>query len=153
VCKVGAVAFIDNPTYKLRVHAGQISAIAKADGGLNAIKLQRDLLRVARRHAPVIGAARGLASHDIGTLLGRLCSAAAQPLLAYDGDNLRRRRLFPRKARKYLAYALAHGYPLRALYVVSFLPKLARRLYFAFDSRFHHLRSMLRRSRSKQHAR
>jgi glycosyltransferase involved in cell wall biosynthesis len=131
LCRLGKIGFIDNPTYKLRVHPGQISAIKKADGGLNAVKLQRDLLRVARKHA--LGSLQK--APDVGAVVGRLSRAAAQPLLAYDGPDPLRRRLYPRKARRYLAFSEKHGYSQRSLYLVSFLPALLRRLYFAFDRR------------------
>jgi glycosyltransferase involved in cell wall biosynthesis len=136
ICKVGKVAFIDNPTYWLRYHPGQVSLIKRSDGRLNAVKLQRDLLRVVRRHALRDSSYYDQHRSAVSRLIGRLCRAAAIPLLAYDGDVTRRRRAFPRWARHYLAFAVAHGYPLRTLYVISFLPSLMRRIYFSIEQRF-----------------
>ena len=50
VCRYAKVAFVDVPTYKLRYHSGQISTTQKPHGGKVAIKIQRDLLRVAKHH-------------------------------------------------------------------------------------------------------
>jgi glycosyltransferase involved in cell wall biosynthesis len=135
ICKLGKVAFIDNPTYWLRYHPGQVSLVKRSDGRLNAVKLQRDLLRVARRHALWNSTYFDQHRTAVSRLIGRLCRAAAIPLLAYDGDVSRRQRSFPRWARRYLAFAVAHGYPLRTLYAISFLPSLIRRIYFSIEQR------------------
>jgi glycosyltransferase involved in cell wall biosynthesis len=135
ICKLGKVGFIDNPTYWLRYHPGQVSLIKRSDGRLNAVKLQRDLLRVARRHALRNSTYFDQHRAAVSRLIGRLCRAAAVPLLAYDGDVARRRRAFPRWARRYLSFAVAHGYSLRTLYVLSFLPSLMRRIYFSIEQR------------------
>lgn len=130
ICKAGTVAFIDNPTYKLRYHPGQVSTTRKPDGSLTAGKLQQGLLRVARNHA--FGDpdyyARNRARVD--QLIARLCRAAAVPMIAYGGASRHGRKYFPRRARRYLDRSRRHGYPAVDLYVVSYLPTLAKRLYF-----------------------
>lgn len=134
LCKTGKVAFIDNPTYKLRYHPGQVSAIAGEEGGLNFAKLQRGLLRVARVHA--LGDADYYRANRerVDVLIARLCRAAAVPLVAYGGASRHRRKYFPRRARQYLRYGARHGAPALVLRGVTYLPTIAKRVYFRLQA-------------------
>ncbi len=139
ICKAGKVAFLDNPTYKLRYHPGQVSSRAGAGGGLNAVKLQRGLLRVARVHG-----LRDRRYYDanrarVDALIARLCRAAAVPLIAYGGAGRHARKYFPRRARRYLAWSARHGQPMRLLRLVSYLPELPKRAYFRLQNLWHQL--------------
>lgn len=130
ICKAGPVAFLDNPTYRLRYHPGQVSATARGEGGLNAVKLQRGLLRVARVHGLEDRAYYARNRERVDALIARLCRAAAVPLIAYGGPGRHRRKYFPRRARRYLRWGARHGHPYTMLRLVSYLPTLAKRVYF-----------------------
>lgn len=134
ICKAGKVAFIDNPTYKLRYHPGQVSGSAGASGALNAVKLQRGLLRVARVHGLRDRAYYAANRERVDALIARLCGAAAVPLIAYGGPERHSRKYFPRRARRYLQWSARHGQPMRVLRVVSYLPELLKRGYFRLQS-------------------
>jgi glycosyltransferase involved in cell wall biosynthesis len=130
LCKAGTVAFIDNPTYKLRYHPGQVSLVGGAERDLNAAKLQRGLLRVARVHALGDAAYYRANRARVDALIARLCRAAAVPLMAYGGASRHRRKYFPRRARRYLRYGARHGAPARLLRVVTYLPTVAKQVFF-----------------------
>jgi hypothetical protein len=131
ICRVGKVAFIDNPTYRLRYHPGQVSTTRGPSGGLTSVDLQRGLLRVARVHACE---RRYYKRHrtKVDQLVTRLCRAAAVPMIAYGGTSHHLRRYLPRRARPYLALSARHGDRALDLYVLSYLPPLAKRVYFHF---------------------
>jgi glycosyltransferase involved in cell wall biosynthesis len=143
IARAGPVGFIDNPTYKLRYHPEQVSSTTRRDGELTFVKLQRDLLRVARFHLASDRAfyERNRARAD--ALIGRLCRAAAVPLLAYGGTSKRRRRSFARRARSYLRFAAVRGQRYRALWLISFLPVPLKRVYFAAAERWQRFGSVL----------
>jgi hypothetical protein len=129
ICRVGKVAFIDNPTYRLRYHPGQVSTTKGPDGGLVAIGLQRGLLRVARVHAcetSYYQRHRGRVDRHVAGL----CRAAAVPMLSYGGQSRHLRRYLPRRARAYLALSARHGDRALDLYLLSYLPALFKRVYF-----------------------
>lgn len=130
ICRQGKVAFIDNPTYKLRYHPGQVSSRVGPAGEENAAKLQRGLLRVARAHGLRDQAYYRAHRASVDGLVSRLLRAAAIPLIAYGGPSPHRRRYFPRRARVYLARCAQHGHPQRMLVLVSYLPSLLKRIYF-----------------------
>ena len=134
ICKAGKVTFIDNPTYKLRYHVGQVSTTAGADGGLNAVKLQRGLLRVARVHGWRDRAYYAANRGRVDMLIARLCRAAAVPLIAYGGSGGHRRKYFPRRARRYLDWSARHGHKFTMLRLISYLPTLAKRVYFRLQA-------------------
>ena len=92
-----------------------MSSRAGADGGLNAVKLQRGLLRVARVHGLRDAAYYAANRERVDALIARLCRAAAVPLIAYGGAGRHARKYFPRRARRYLALERAHGHPMRLL--------------------------------------
>ncbi len=133
ICKLGKVAFLDNPTYKLRYHPGQVSSRAGAGGELNSVRLQRGLLRVARVHG--LRDTNYYAAHRqrVDELIARLCRAAAVPLIAYGGKGRHARKYFPRRARRYLAWCERHGHPMRLLRLVSYLPELPKRAFFRLE--------------------
>jgi glycosyltransferase involved in cell wall biosynthesis len=130
ISAAGKVAFLDNPTYKLRYHAGQVSAIHGPEGAANAARLQRGLLRVARTHA--LGDAVYYTSNKSKAdgLLIRLYRAAAIPLLSYGGASAHKKVYFPRRARVYLWRSLRLGGAVRILMVMSYMPETIRRIYF-----------------------
>jgi glycosyltransferase involved in cell wall biosynthesis len=129
ICRAGPVAFIDNPTYRLRYHPGQVSTTRKPDGGLTAIQLQRGLLHVARVHACE---PRYYEQHrdKVDRLVAGRSRAAAVAMLAYGGESRHLRRSFPRRARPYLALGARHGDRALDLYVLSYLPTFIKRIYF-----------------------
>jgi glycosyltransferase involved in cell wall biosynthesis len=129
ISRVGTVAFLDNPTYKLRYHPEQVSTTQGREGQLTAVTLQRGLLRVARTHA----CAKGYYDRtraQVDQLITRLARAAAVPMIAYGGRSRHLRRYLPRRARRYLALAARHGDRALDLQVVSGLPLFAKRIYF-----------------------
>lgn len=130
VCRTGTVAFLDVPTYKLRYHPGQVSAIAGTRRDLNAAKLQRGLLRVARRHALGDAAYYRANRARVDAHIARLCRAAAVPLMAYGGTDRHRRKYFPRRARQYLRFGARHGAPAHLLRLVTYLPTAGKRVFF-----------------------
>jgi glycosyltransferase involved in cell wall biosynthesis len=130
ICREGLVTFIDNPTYKLRYHPGQVSSRKGPGGDENAVKLQRDLLRVARKHALKDVAYYRQNRSAADRLMANRHRAAAVPMIAYGGGNAHRRKYFPRRARRYLAQCAKNGHPATALYLVSFMPRILKRLYF-----------------------
>jgi len=134
ICKAGPVTFLDVPTYKLRYHPGQVSGTAGAEGGLNAVKLQRGLLRVARRHGLHDPAYYASNRERVDALIARLCRAAAVPLIAYGGPGRHRQKYFPRRARCYLRWCARHGHPHTMLKLVSYWPTLAKRIYFRLQA-------------------
>jgi glycosyltransferase involved in cell wall biosynthesis len=129
LCRAGTVAFIDNPTYRLRYHPGQVSTTRGPNGGRTSIELQRGLLRVARVYAceQAYYQAHRL---EADRLVSRLCRAAAVPMLAYGGGSRHLRRYLPRRARPYLALSARHGDRSLDLYALSYLPTLVKRVYF-----------------------
>jgi hypothetical protein len=131
LCRAGTVAFIDNPTYKLRYHPGQVSTTRGPQGGKVSIALQRSLLRVARLHALE---PRYYEAHraKVDQLVTRLCRAAAVPMLSYGGDSQHLRRVLPRRARPYLALGARHGDRPVGLYALSYMPSMVKRVYFRF---------------------
>jgi GT2 family glycosyltransferase len=134
ICGAGPVGFIDNPTYKLRYHADQVSARTGTEGDFNAVKLQAGLLRVARvhalRNASYYAANRG----RVNQLIARLCRAVAVCMISYGGPSAHRRRYLPRRARRYLRFAGQLGHSARSLYLASFLPTTLKRVYFRLSS-------------------
>ena len=129
LCRAGTVAFIDNPTYRLRYHLDQISTTRGPHGGKTSIALQRSLLRVTRAHACEPGYYPAHRA-QVDRLITRLCRAAAVPMLAYGGPSGHLRRSLPRRARPYLALSARHGDRALALYVLSYLPTVVKRVYF-----------------------
>ena len=129
ICRAGTVGFLDNPTYRLRYHPGQVSTTRGADGGLTYVALQRGLLRVARVHACEKGYYERQRA-NVDRLVARLSRAAAVPMIAYGGSSGHLRRYLPRRARAYLALSARHGDPALDLYVVSYLPAFGKRVYF-----------------------
>jgi hypothetical protein len=67
-------------------------------------------------------------------LIARLCRAAATPLIAYGGNGRHRRKYFPRRARRYLDWSARHGHKFTTLRLVSYLPTLAKRVYFRLQA-------------------
>ena len=134
ICSHARVAFLDVPTYKLRYHAQQISTTRKPRGGKVAIRIQRDLLRVARHH--LLRDAQFYSRHRerIDRHLARLCRAAAVPLLSYAGGTAHEDSHYPRRARRYLAKCRDYGQGEPLLYAMSFSPHLVRRLAFKLMS-------------------
>ena len=105
------------------------------EGGRKSVELQRGLLRVARVHACE---RRYYKRHraKVDQLVTRLCRAAAIPMIAYGGRSQHLRRHLPRRARPYLALSARHGDCALDLLVVSYLPSLAKRVYFRLVERW-----------------
>lgn len=130
LCRAAPTAFLDVPTYKLRYHPGQISTTNKPQGGKVAIRIQRDLLRVARHHLLRQSDHNVRDRAKIDRHLAGLCRAAAVPLLAYDGGTPHQDRWYPVRARRYLARSRTHGASEPFLFALTYMPHLVRRVAF-----------------------
>ena len=134
LCKEAKVAFMDVPTYKLRYHLDQISTTQGPQGGKVAVKIQRDLLRVARCHMR-----RDLNFYfrnegRVHRQLAKLCRATAIPLLSYDAGTPHERKYYPIRARRYLKKSREYGQPELLLYALTFSPSIVRRVAFKLMS-------------------
>ena len=134
VCRHAKVAFIDVPTYKLRYHPGQISTTQAPHGGKVAIRIQRDLLRVARHHLRQDPGFHARNRERIDRQLARLCRAAAIPMLSYDRGTAHESAHYPLRARRYLARCREYGRSEPVLFALTYLPALARRVAFKLMS-------------------
>lgn len=134
VCREARVAFVDIPTYKLRYHPDQISTTRKPHGGKVAIKIQRDLLRVARYHLQFDGDFYSRNREKVDRQLARLCRAVAVPLLSYDAGTAHEGKYYPLRARRYLAKCRAYGQNEALLYAMTFAPSFVRRVMFKLMS-------------------
>jgi hypothetical protein len=130
LCRAAPAAFLDVPTYKLRYHSGQISTTNKPQGGRVAIRIQRDLLRVARHHLLRQADYRSRDRAKVDRHLAGLCRAAAVPLLAFDRGTPHQDRCYPVRARRYLALSRAHGASEPVLFALTYMPHLVRRVAF-----------------------
>jgi glycosyltransferase involved in cell wall biosynthesis len=130
LCRGAPTAFIDVPTYKLRYHVGQISTTRRPQGGKVAIRIQRDLLRVARHH--LLGDPAYYLSNRrrVDSQIARLCRAAAVPLMSYDAGTDHENRWYPVRARRYLERCALHGKREALLYALTYAPHLVRRIAF-----------------------
>jgi GT2 family glycosyltransferase len=134
VCRHASVAFIDIPTYKLRYHPGQISTTRTLHGGKVAIKIQRDLLRVARHHLQRDPNFYLQNRDRIQRHLARLCRAVAIPMLSYDKGTAHESTHYPVRARRYLSRCREYGHGEPILYALSFSPRFVRRASFKLMS-------------------
>jgi glycosyltransferase involved in cell wall biosynthesis len=130
LCRDAPAAFIDVPTYKLRYHAGQISTTRRPTGGKIAIRIQRDLLRVARHHLLQDRDYYASNRPRVDSQIARLCRAAAVPLMSYDVGTDHEDRWYPVRARRYLERSRAHGDRQTLLYALTYAPHIVRRIAF-----------------------
>lgn len=130
LCRAAPAAFIDVPTYKLRYHGDQISTTRKPQGGRVAIRIQRDLLRVARHHLRRDPEFHARNRQRAERQLARLCRAAAVPLMTYDGGSAHEDRWYPARARRYLTQSRRYGRPEPLLMALTYMPHLPRRIAF-----------------------
>jgi len=130
LCRENPVAFIDVPTYKLRYHAGQVSTTRRPTGRKIAIRIQRDLLRVARHHLLRDRDYYANNRHRVDSQIARLCRAAAVPLMAYDAGSDHESRWYPVRARRYLERSALHGERQTLLYALTYAPHIVRRIAF-----------------------
>jgi len=130
LCREAPTAFIDVPTYKLRYHTGQISTTRRPQGGKVAIRIQRDLLRVARHHLLQDRAYHRRNRRRVDSQIARLCRAAAVPLMSYDAGTDHENRWYPVRARRYLERSALHGERQALLYALTYAPHFVRRIAF-----------------------
>ena len=130
LCRDAPTAFIDVPTYKLRYHAGQVSTTRRPAGGRIAIRIQRDLLRVARHHLLQDPDYYANNRRRVDSQIARLCRAAAVPLMSYDAGTDHEDRWYPVRARRYLETSRAHGERQALLYALTYAPHIVRRIAF-----------------------
>lgn len=130
LCRNARVAFIDVPTYKLRYHPDQISTTRNSQGGKVAIRIQRDLLKVAEHH--FFGDPEFCSRHEdrVRMQLAKLCRAAAIPLMAYDSGTIYESQRCSLRARCYLARCREYGRNEALLYALTFFPHIIRRIAF-----------------------
>jgi glycosyltransferase involved in cell wall biosynthesis len=134
LCRNTRVAFVDVPAYKLRYHPDQISTTRTAQGGQVAIRIQRDLLRVAEHH---LREDPDFYLRNEGRVRGRLaklCRAAAIPLIACDSGSVHGSRRCSLRARHYLAKCREYGSGEALLYALTFSPHIVRRVAFKLMS-------------------
>jgi GT2 family glycosyltransferase len=143
LCGRAKVAFVDIPTYKLRYHSGQVSTTQNSQGGKVAIRIQRDLLRVARHHLRRDPDFYSRHKERVHRQLARLCRAAAIPLLSYEGGTSPEGKAYPRHARRYLAKCREYGHGESILYLLTFSPRIVRRIAFKIMSIFGTLNSRM----------
>ena len=130
LCRSTKVAFMDVPTYKLRYHSDQISTTRRPQGEKVAIRIQRDLLRVARHHLRADSDFYSRNRDKIDRQLAVLCRAVAVPLLSYDGGSRHENRTYPIRARRYLEKCREFGQSERLLYAMTYSPHAIRRVAF-----------------------
>jgi len=130
LCREAPTAFIDVPTYKLRYHEGQISTTRRPAGGKVAIRIQRDLLRVARHHLLRDRDCYASNRRRVDSQIARLSCAAAVPLMSYDAGTDHENRWYPIRARRYLERSGFHGERQAVLYALTYLPHIVRRIAF-----------------------
>ena len=130
ICGSTKVAFIDVPTYKLRYHSEQISTTHKPQGEKVAIRIQRDLLRVARYHLRSDSGFYFRNRDKVHRQLARLCRAVAVPLLSYDGGTRHESETYPVRARCYLEKCRQYGERESLLYAMTYAPHAIRRVIF-----------------------
>jgi glycosyltransferase involved in cell wall biosynthesis len=130
LCREAPTAFIDVPTYKLRYHTGQISTTRRPAGGKVAIRIQRDLLRVARHHLLRDRGYYASNRRRVDSQIARLCRAAAVPLMSFDAGTEHENRWYPVRARRYLDRSRVHGERQALLYALTYAPHLVRRIAF-----------------------
>ena len=122
VTKYYRVAFIDAPTYKMRLHDDQISNTQKIDGPLIFIQKQMNLLEIAEKY--------GLYEKDyyfkdkavVDKKLARLHRVAAIALMG-TGKNSKIARMHLQKSASYLK-------PEYLLWLLTFTPHIFRRIAF-----------------------
>jgi hypothetical protein len=122
ICKQGAVGFIDIPTYKLRYHPGQVSTLDTPRKPEIASRLQNDLLKVTEAHTKNDAGYYRQNLPKVNQQLAKLARSVAMPLMGYNGDD--------KRAREYLAKCKAFGHPERALWILSYMPHIVRRIAF-----------------------
>jgi len=137
LCKQGPVGFLDVPSYAIRYHADQISTMVGPRAPWILIRKQQGLLRVLRAHGLRDAATYAMHAARIDRQVARLCRAVAVPMLGYDSGSRHRRRSLPRRARTYLGFAAARGYPQWLLMAASWLPHALRRALMKLESIFH----------------
>jgi glycosyltransferase involved in cell wall biosynthesis len=130
LCREAPTAFIDVPMYKLRYHEGQISTTRRPAGGKVAIRIQRDLLRVARHYLLQDRDYYAGNRRRVDSQIARLCRAAAVPLMSYDAGTDHESRWYPVRARRYLEKSRAHGERHALLYALTYAPHIVRRIAF-----------------------
>jgi glycosyltransferase involved in cell wall biosynthesis len=120
------ILFADLPTYKLRYHEGQLTAISR-DGKLRWVRQQRHLLRVMKRHILADDVYYQRHKKRLDRRLAHLHRAVAVPMLLL-GEHDARGDRYARYSRVFLARCGSYGHPQRTLYVSSFTPGPVRRM-------------------------
>jgi GT2 family glycosyltransferase len=134
ICRNTRVAFVDIPSYKLRYHPDQISTTRKSSGGKVAIRIQRDLLRVAEHHLRQDPDFYSRNEDRVRKRLARLCRAAAIPLIAFDSGTAQENRRCSLRARHYLEKCREYGSIEAMLYALTYSPHIVRRVAFKLMS-------------------
>ena len=133
------VCFVDVPTYKLRYHPGQLTAMDSSSRGRYVwLRKQRELLRVVMRQA--------LQDRDyyerhrarVDRHLAQLHRAVAVPMMLINGSSSN----YSRRARLYLARCAAYGHPHWGLWLTTFGPRAVQGFAVSIAE---HARDMKRR--------
>jgi hypothetical protein len=119
--------FADVPTYKLRYHDDQLTAMVHSDAKFRWVRAQRALVRVVKRHILADQAYYQRHRTRLDRRLADVHRAVAVPMLLLgERDTFGSR--YARYARRFLARCSKYGHPQRALYAASFAPGPVRRM-------------------------
>ncbi len=127
ISRTQTVCFLDVPTYKLRYHPGQISTTARADGKYVWLRKQQILLRVVKRHALADREYYRRHRARIDGHIAHLHRAAAVPMMVSERAPSGR-SAYAERARLYLDRCRRLGHPEWILWLLTFLPRPARRV-------------------------
>lgn len=120
ISRAHRVCFVDVPTYKLRYHPGQVTAMDGGNRGRHLwMRKQRELLRVVMRHALQDPDYYERNRARVDRHLAHLHRAVAVPMMLLDGS----RSNYSRRARMYLARCAAYGHPQWGLWLTTFGPR------------------------------
>jgi glycosyltransferase involved in cell wall biosynthesis len=124
ISRAHRVCFVDVPTYKLRYHAGQLTAMdASRRGRYVWLRKQQELLRVVRRHALEDPGYYQRHRARVDRHLAHLHRAVAVPMMLIEGT-----RAYSRRARMHLARSAAYGHPHWGLWMATFGPRAVQRV-------------------------
>lgn len=127
ICKSHKVSFIDEPTYKLRYHSGQISETEKKTKNNSlTIQKQKNLLTVFTSHGLSDKIFYKENKKMVHNRLANLHKALAFPLLTSN--------LAQKETRHHLKCCSKYGKPCSFLYMATYFPRLLRRVLFKIYS-------------------
>lgn len=133
-------AFLELPTYALRIHEGQISTTTGPRAPALWVRRQQDLLRVLRVHGLQDRSYYRRHRPRVDAQLARLSRVVAVLILSRRSGVRRMKMGAAGRARAYLRYAAKHGHRPWLLMLGSHLPPVLCRLTLAAESFWRRLR-------------